>query len=187
MDNQQLWVRWGEVTRFLQSAQVAFGRERSTWGLLSASKHAEVRIKTKVGGRPYVVRLDQHLAALDDLSTLYSSVLIATFAIAEAAALDKIGARDRQVKIEDWGTKLLRAADKSWEQVEGNRAGAVEVSVMRNLFAHGALAVDGRSVKRLQSVGLHRFNIGDPVTITFEETLDYRNRLKSLLTLGGVS
>lgn len=187
MDNEQFWARWGELTRFLQSTQVAFGRERSTWELLKARNRAEVRIRTKVGRLNYDVRLDQHLAALADLTTLYSSVLITTYALAESAALGRLGIQDKQMKIEDWGTKLLAAAGANWDQVPGGKLGVIEVSVMRNLFAHGAREFDGRSAKRIGSDGDHPRRAGDIVTISYEETIEYRNRLKNLLSAGGFS
>ena len=65
--------------------------------------------------------------------------LLSYYALAEAAAADKLGVDDVADVggIEVWGQRLLDAAKAEWKQVKAGKAGAVEVAVVRNTIAHG--------------------------------------------------
>jgi len=88
--------------------------------------------------------------------------------------------------IEDWGERLLRRNSKGWQEVLDGFAGAVETAVIRNAFAHGSRSIDDGSSRRLLAAGATPRAAGDAVTLNFEELLQHRSRLKSLLRTGGL-
>jgi hypothetical protein len=79
---------------------------------------------------------------------------------------------------------LLTSAGKTWADVVGNKAGAVEAAVMRNAYAHGTRVLSQGSVNRLGAVGLSGA-VGASVTLRYEDLMTYRSRLLSLLNVGG--
>lgn len=182
-----VWTEWGALTRFLESARVAFARERNLWHSLELADPEAVKITTTTGTRRYEVALSTHLAAVDDEVTLYASVLIHTYALAEAAASKKLGIDSRSAGgIESWGKLLLSSHGRTWSGVFDGEAGAVEVAVVRNAFSHGTRIIDGGAEARLAAAGASPRAAGDAVGLTYEELRVYRDRLRSLLRTGGV-
>ena len=173
---------WGRITRFLESARVAFERERSLWSTLGIAHPGEVRISPAAAPRRYRVSLDQHLAAVDDHEILHASVLVHSYAVAEAAAGERLGVDPRALgPVEEWGTELLSRGGSGWDDVKDGRAGVVEVAVVRNAVAHGRHVVDERSAQRLVAAGVAHRPAGSAVTLEYEELRTYRARLLNLL------
>lgn len=182
-----IWDRWGALTRSMMSTRVAIARERAFWEQLDFTNRSTLKIKATVGETRYPIRLVDHVGALDDEGTLMSATLVLSYALAEAAALERLDLESRSVAgIEDWGGRLLRASGRAWLDVTDGRAGAVEVGVVRNLIVHGQLAVDQKNLTRLESAGSEAFRLGDAIDLTYERVVTYRARLRSLLTVGGV-
>lgn len=183
-----IWERWGALTRSLISTRIAMDRERSFWENLNFTNKSQLKLKaTPRGSNRVTVRLVDHVTALEDEGTVLAATLVLSYALAESAALDQLGLDARQVSgIEDWGTRLLRAAGKGWSEVADDLAGAVEVGVVRNLVAHGQSTVDAKSHTRLLKAGCVDYAVGDSIQLGYEELGAFRNRLKSLLTVGGV-
>jgi len=178
---------WGRITRFLQSARLAFARERSLWTSLELARPEQVIISAPSNPGTYKVRLEQHLAAVQDDETLFASVLIHSYALAESAAADRLGADPRSFAgVEDWGGRLLVSTGQRWTDVKDGLAGAVEVAVIRNAFAHGTRVIDVRAETRLRTVGIVSRPVGSQVTLTYTELREFRLRLLSLLGAGGV-
>jgi len=125
--------------------------------------------------------------SLEDEATLVAATLVLSYALAESAALDKLGLESRRVSgIEDWGARLLEAAAKTWSDVEGGLAGIAEVGVMRNLVSHGANEVDAKSHARLAKAGSTSHALGSEVVLDYDRVTLYRARLRSLLVAGGL-
>lgn len=188
-DNQTstLWSRWGALTRSLISTRVAVERERSFWESLNFTNRSNLRIKAKVRGGGFTIRLVDHVQALDDEGTVLAAALVLSYSVAESAATDYLRLDSRRLAgIEDWGGRLLKSANADWSQVEGGLAGAVEVGVVRNLIVHGAESVDMKSHQRLAAAGCTRFTAGAPLVLDYEAIGSYRARLRSLLMLGGL-
>jgi hypothetical protein len=82
--------------------------------------------------------------------------------------------------------RLLQAADRTWEDVAGGEAGAVEVAVVRNAFAHGSRVIDAPAEQRLRRAGATHRIAGDPVLLTYDDVRLFRERLRSLLNAGGL-
>lgn len=182
-----VWTEWGALTRFLESARVAFARERNLWHSLELADPEAVQITTTTGVRRYEVTLANHVAAVEDEVTLHASVLIHTYALAEAAACSKLGIDSRSAGgIETWGKQLLAQNNRDWTGVFDEEAGAVEVAVVRNAFAHGTRTIDASAETRLAAVGAPPRTAGDAVGLQYEELRVYRDRLRSLLRTGGV-
>jgi hypothetical protein len=130
---------WGRLTRFLESARLAFARERDLWASLGVG--AQVRISAPDGH--YNVAVHRHIDAVDDGETLHGSVLVHSYALAEPAAADRLAMDVRSLGgIEDWGARLLATNGRAWGEVTGALAGAVEVPMVRNAFAHGSRTMD---------------------------------------------
>jgi hypothetical protein len=178
-------AEWERLTRFLESARIAFLRERAAWE--GVENPAAVRVASAAFQASYRVGLDQHLAALDEGEMLYASVLLHSYALCESAAADRLRLDPRDTAgIEDWGARLLRAAGRDWTEVKGGLGGAVEVAVVRNAFAHGTRTIDAGAHARLSAAGAQTRNIGARVTLTYPWLRGYRNRLLALMRAGGI-
>jgi hypothetical protein len=176
---------WGRLTRFLKSARTAFARERDLWASLGIDDPEQVRIALPEERNP--VALHHHIAAVSDSEPLHGTVLVQSYALVESAAAEKLATPQRSLgKIEEWGTKLLASNDRDWSTVEGDRAGAVEVAVMRNAFAHGLRSIDAEAHARLLDAGARTRPVGSIVTLTYDELCEYRRRLRSLLNKSGI-
>jgi hypothetical protein len=175
------------LTRFLESARIALARERDLWTSLELDKRGDIRIKAPLGKGTYNVTLDQHLMAIQDEQTLLRSVLVHSYALAESAAMNHLGLDARSVwGVEDWGLRLLSANGHDWKDLPDGLAGVVEVAVARNACLHGNHRVDQLMEKRLRRSGVTKWTIDTCVTISYAELREYRFRLRTLLTLGGV-
>src|SRR5262249_25624747 len=138
------------------------------------------------GGR-YRVTVAKHLEAISDEEMLYASVLVHSYALAESAAADRLATDLRTLSgIEDWGTRLLTTNDRAWTRVTGGLAGAVEVAVVRNAFAHGSQGISESENTRLRKAGARTRVLGSRVALTHDELREYRSRLLSLLNVAGI-
>ena len=180
-----LWDTWAELTRFLESARLAFARERTLWQSLELANREEARLKVRVGKGWYRTRLDQHVQAVLNEEILYASVLIHSYDLAESAAMDALALNRAPGGIE-WGRRLLTQGSADWASVKDGEAGAAEVAVVRNAFAHGTRRIDSAASKRLIEAGAPHRSAGTQVTLSYEELHTYRARLASLLNEGGL-
>lgn len=178
---------WGRLTRFLESSRLAFARERNLWASLGINEPEQVRISVPAHQGRYNVALSQHIDAVDDAETLHGSVLVHSYALAESAAADRLATCARSFHgIEDWGARLLDTTGHDWTDVKGGLAGAVEVAVIRNAFAHGSRAIDDAARTRLLAAGARTKPAGSRVTLTYDDLREFRGRLLSLLNFGGI-
>jgi hypothetical protein len=178
---------WGRLTRFLKSARLAFARERNLWTSLGIDEPEQVRISAPPDEGHYNVTVPQHIDAVDDTETLHGAVLVHSYALAESAAAARLAIEPRSFGgIEDWGARVLRTNGRDWSDVKGGLAGAVEVAVVRNAFAHGSRAIDASAQSRLLAAGARTRPPGSRVTLTYAELGEFRARLLSLLNEGGI-
>lgn len=180
-----IWDDWGRTTRFLESTRIAFARERLLWESLELADGTTAQLAVPMTTKQYKVKLAQHLEAIADETTLLGLVLIQSYALAEAAAAQRLGGRVSG-GVETWGGQLLSTNHQDWSAVLGGRAGVVEVAVVRNALAHGTRRIDEEGTRRLLAAGAPPRTEGAAVMITYSELADYRDRLRSLLRLGGV-
>lgn len=181
-----LWDSWADLTRFLESARLAFARERNLWDSLELADRDKAVIKVRAGGGRFRARLDQHVNAVRDETTLYASVLLHSYALMDSAAADALNVDRVQGGIESWGCTLLARTSSSWPDVPDGEAGAVEVAVVRNAFAHGSRKIDERAARRLSDAGAPARSVGSPVTLTYGELQVYRGRMADLLNVAGL-
>ena len=118
----------GRLTRFLESARLAFARERNLWTNLGLADVESAKLSSPTtGGGSYEVDIDDHLKAVADEEILLASVLIHSYALAEWAAADRLETDARTFDgIEDWGEQLLLTNGQTWRDVHGGKAAAVE-------------------------------------------------------------
>lgn len=187
-EEKLIWDEWKRITRFLESSRIAFDREELLWASLEVKEKKGVSLVTKDGPSTYSVDLQDHLKAIRTHDVLFSLVLSATYALAESYGRLKLGLPDDDDLsggIEAWGKKLLAATGHDWPQVLDGLAGMVEVSVMRNAYAHGLRTVNQKMVNRFVAHGLYcPWPLGDEISLTYERVEQYRARIKSLLRLG---
>lgn len=94
------WEEWDRLTRFLESARIAFARERDHWASTRNEGAAHGRILAPEGH--YKVTPPRHIDAIDDAETLHGSVLVHSYALAESAAAEKLEDHRSLGGIEDW-------------------------------------------------------------------------------------
>jgi hypothetical protein len=182
-----VWIEWGRLTRFLESARLAFAREHNLWTSLELRSAKAVKLSTAVDHGTYKVSLKDHLDAVRDEETLLASVVIHSYALAESAAAERLGGDARDFGgIEDWGTRLLATTGSTWDCLEEGLAGAVEVAVFRNAYAHGSRRIDASAANRLRHVGIKTPADGDLVPLDYPTVKRFRGRLRELMNLGGV-
>jgi hypothetical protein len=182
-----VWNEWGRLTRFLESARLAFARESNLWTSLELRSAEEVKLSAATAHGAYKVGLGQHLDAVRDEETLFASVLIHSYALAETAAAERLGGDARDFGgIEDWGTRLLATTGSTWDSLKEGRAGAVEVAVVRNAYAHGGRRIDDSAANRLEAVGMRSPTRGEVVALDYPTVKVFRGRLRALMSLGGV-
>jgi len=182
------WDEWGRLTRFLESARIAFQREARLWQSLELEDPRNATVHVVDGDASYSVTLDQHRAAVSDDWLLFGLVLISSYAVAEAATADKLGLTQLTNigGIEVWGKRLLDGAGNSWSDVKDGLPGAVEVAAIRNVIAHGDRTYSANAVKRLSAAGITDRVAGTPVVLDYGTLREYRARLKSLLRAGRI-
>lgn len=131
--------------------------------------------------------LQQHLDAVRDEEMLLASVLIHSYALAETAAAERLGGDARDFGgIEDWGRRLLATTGSTWGALKEGVAGAVEVAVVRNAYAHGGRRIDESAANRLRAVGITSPARGDLVVLDYATMKVFRGRLRTLMDRGGV-
>ena len=178
------WDQWGRLTRFFESARLAFAREQNLWASSGIGDPRQVRI-TAPEGR-YNVTVSQHIDALNDAEPLYATVLVYSYGVVESAAAERLATPQRALgPIEEWGTRLLATNDRAWTHVTGGLPGAVEVAVVRNAFAHGSRLIDVKARERLLRGGAPTRLADSTVTLTHDELHAFRARLRSLLNESG--
>lgn len=187
-EEKLIWDEWKRVTRFLESSRIAFNREELLWSSLEVREKKELSLVTTEGPSTYSVELSDHLKTLRNHDVLFSLVLGATYALAESYGRLKLGLGDDQDLaggIESWGKKLLDTTGHDWSKVLGGLAGIVEVSAVRNAYAHGARTVNQKMVNRFTAHSLVcPWSLGDEVSLTYELVETYRARIKSLMRIG---
>ena len=182
-----VWREWRRLTRFLESARLAFARESNLWTSLELRSADEVKLSAATPHGSYRVGLQQHLEAVRDEEMLLASVLIHSYALAETAAAERLGSDARDFGgIEDWGRRLLATTGSTWSDLRDGAAGAVEVAVVRNAYAHGGRRIDASAASRLRAVGKSSPARGDLVVLDYSTVKVFRGRLRALMDLGGV-
>ena len=187
-EEKLIWDEWKRITRFLESSRIAFAREELLWSSLEVKEKKELSLVTTEGQSTYSIAISDHLKALRNHDVLFSLVLGATYALAESYGRLKLGlADDKDLTggIESWGKKLLDATGHDWSKILGGLPGIVEVSAIRNAYAHGARSVNQKMVNRFTAHGLTcPWSLGDEIFLTYELVETYRSRIKSLMRFG---
>jgi hypothetical protein len=186
--DDMVWDEWGRLTRFHESARLAFAREGRLWNELELANADSATVRIKNGDRTYQASVAQHRRAVADEQLLGASVLLYSYALAESAAEDLLGpGANVSSGIEKWGDALLKKAGNSWVNVEGGKAGVVETAIVRNAIAHGDTSYTESNVNRiLQAGGAPTWKAMDPLRLDYDSILKYRKCLKSLLRCGKV-
>ena len=155
------------------------------WQSLGLVDLAGATISSRRDGVDHSVDLDKHLAALTDEDILWGAVLVHSYALVQNAAVEELGSK--VPGIENWGQAILERNGKTWTDVKGGLAGAVEVAVVRNAIAHGTRRVDENSAKRIKRTGgPTTWRENSKISFGYAQLRGYRNRLKDLLVQSGL-
>ena len=79
-----VWKEWRRLTRFFESARLAFARETNLWTSLELRSADEVKLSAATPHGLYTIGLQQHLDAVRDEEMLFASALIHSYALADA-------------------------------------------------------------------------------------------------------
>jgi hypothetical protein len=187
-EEKLIWDEWKRITRFLESSRIAFDREALLWASLEVKDKKSLSLVTRDGPSTYSVELAEHLKALATHDVLFSLVLGSTYALAESYGRLKLGLADDDDLsggIESWGKKLLDATGHDWTKILGGLAGIVEVSAVRNAYAHGARRVNQKMLNRFTAHGhTAPWALGDEIQLNYELVEMYRARIKSFMRFG---
>lgn len=117
MTPDTLWDRWRDLTRFLESTRISFEKERQYWSGVPHEQRPATPLRSEhLGGRSvYEISVTDHLRTIWDESVLCQSVLIFSFALAEAAALDRLGLDpdNDHGGIESGGTRFFNGLERT--------------------------------------------------------------------------
>jgi len=165
--------------------QIAFKKESKYWSAFQLNDQISTKLSVINSSKGnFSTNIQDYLKSITDDEMVISIGIIYSYAIAEAAAEDILGTVDGG--IESWGEKLLAKNQKNWSAVMGGKAGLVEVSVIRNILAHGSLEFDQRSINRLKSVNYQGpYKLGDKLALKFLDLEEYRSRIRSLFRFAG--
>jgi len=186
-DIANIWDAWKQITRFLESARIAFGREEVLWASLEVQEKDRLSLVSAKGPSTYSILLSDHLSTLRDDRVLLSLVVGASYGLLEAYGRLKVGVGDDDGLsggIESWGKRLLETTGHEWGDVLDGLAGILEVSMVRNANAHGLRKVSQSMANRFASSGLPcPWSVGDDIQLTYESVDKYRARMKSLMRI----
>ena len=183
-----MWDEWGRMTRYMESARIALLREKNLWNSLELQDSKNAKVHVVNGAFEYQVSLDEHHSAISDEWLFCAQILVYSYALAEGAASDKLGCNAAEIGgVEAWGKRLLDASGNAWNDVLTELAGIIEVSIIRNAISHGQREYTQSNFDRMRNVGVTpSWVVGDSIALNYELLKEYRNRLKSLLRLGGI-
>lgn len=184
-----VWARYGELTRFLESARIAIERERSLWESADfvAAESIQIRSCSIGGAGTYRVQIDQHLATLGDPETLSGLVLLGTCSAAEELA--RIALKTERLPtggVEKWGPEALRPNGHDLNEVKGGKAQIVSVYQVRNAVVHGHRAWTEAMVSRVIAAGGSPPAVGSKVEVA-PVLATYRSCLRSFMQLTGLT
>ncbi|QNB06019.1 hypothetical protein G5S34_03965 [Herbaspirillum frisingense] len=187
-EEKLIWEEWKRITRFLESSRISFAREELLWASLEVKDKSNISLVTSKGKSKYSVALLDHLVAIKNHDVLFSLVLTSTYALAESYARLKLGLQDDDDLaggIESWGRKVLAITGHDWPDVLDGLAGIVEVSAVRNAYAHGARTVNKKMINRFVAHNLSSpWALGSDLALTYELVETYRARIKSFMRFG---
>lgn len=187
-----VWDEWKRLTRFALSGRIALGRETRLWETVEIQNADSALIEVTTGASTYRVSVEHHKEAIADEGLECTLLLIYAWAITESSAADKLALPkvSDQGGVENWGEALLQTNGYDWNSVassKANKSNLVEVSIVRNLLAHGDSVFTTSSENRFDGTGGSRtWSAGDPVSLSLAMVKEYRARLKSLLRFSGI-
>lgn len=199
-----VWTRWKELTQFLALSDHVLISQQEQWRALPIPDKQNIKILRQDG--PYKFETDgaTYEAILSDRHVLASVVLLNSYALVESAVRQvygilvadaaattplltqirantiSIGDLLKNGGIETWGTQVLADLGRNWSYVETQKAGLVEVAIVRNAIAHGEADVTQSMINRAGASGASLpWLVGSPVRLDIALLKEYRHRLRS--------
>ena len=97
-----VWDKWRHITRFLESARLAFARERNLWTSLEIESAEAVKLSAPTGQGAYRVSLHKHLAAVQDEDTREGLLIFGrnerTFSAVSLPERDRMGPSEETLR-----------------------------------------------------------------------------------------
>jgi hypothetical protein len=195
-----IWDRWRQLTKFMGSARIAFAA--SAENLAQRDPNLELSMRLGDGPSTYRTSVDEHVRIASDPSKLHGLVLLESYALMESHCRlvrwivdhhrfdllagrvpEEVLARLDDVRltggIEAWSEDLLARTGQSFDIVRGGRAGLIEVSMVRNLLAHGRQSVVAADLADAMKRGARLpFEAGHPILISYVLLNEYRGRIR---------
>lgn len=161
----EIWSRFGDLTRFVSSAEIAFEREAVLWRTTDLVKADSVQIRQVRGDGKgeYRAVIGEHTEAVSELGTLHGLVLLGYCSLAEEISRLALGSQKLTGGIEQWGAAALATHDQSFDEMKGGLAGMVGTFVVRNAVAHGSTSWSKRMWDRVRKAGGNPPTVGTPI------------------------
>jgi hypothetical protein len=195
-----VWGRWRRLTKLFGSVRIAFAYHSD---FLAGVDHSrELRIELGDGPSNYRTGVGDHMGRMRDTSDLNAIFLLAyyglmedhcrlvkwvveheAFHILERPIADDVLASFEALKlsggIEAWAGDLMSKTGQPWSSVRGGLSGLVEVSIVRNLLAHGRARMIAGDAKKAKKRGVSLpFDVGSDIAIDYRILNEYRGRLR---------
>jgi len=187
-----IWDRWRELTRLcvaLDAASDEFVRSRSS----DRGNGSEIAISWR-GKSDFCAPLDEVLELLEGKDHIGRTLLIHSYALVEAFALDLLHHLKgiRVIKdqpesivssgIESWASYTLIIVSLPWTKIRGGKLGLMEVSFARNAIVHGLTHYSQVETKRCSTAEVApAWKSGDPIPLTLHDTLEMRYRIQCFM------
>lgn len=207
-----IWDDWKEWTQFLALVDYSLESSAAAWRSLPVKNRDQVTLVRTNGASKFSCSGDRFLPTLESRHTVCTLLILSSYALIEGhveevlthAAASSLATsplvndfRNGVITakgfcsnggIETWGTTLLSAFGRDWNNVHDGKAGAVEVAVVRNALAHGVKCVSASMVNRVTAVGGSLpWVVGDRIALDMTLTGLYRNRLRSFARVIGTA
>lgn len=195
-----VWDRWRRLTKLFGSVRIAFAHHSDV--LVGADNSGDLRIVLGDGPSTFKTKVGDHVGRMNDAADLNAIFLLAYFGLTEDHCrlvkwvvergsfdvlerpvtddmLSSLEALELPGGIETWADDLMSRTGQPWSAVRGGLSGLVEVSIVRNLLAHGRtrfLADDASNAAR-RGASLP-FDIGAAIMIDYRMLNEYRGRLR---------
>lgn len=205
-----IWDDWLALTRLQWSGRIAFDAERKLRGsqLDSATPNLKL-VKILDCGAKYETSVENHVSTISDYTLFCSLILLRSYSLVESHCklinfivsekrwdILEIGIEDSEREqiesselrggVEAWSGSLMSSAGQSWADVYGGKVGLIEVSILRNILAHGRSRFTSDILNNAENRGCRLpFKAGSKIEITFCQLHEYRGRMKSLCRILG--
>ncbi|MGA4238568.1 hypothetical protein ACI2TX_17380 [Ralstonia nicotianae] len=201
-----VWEEWRKLTEFFALSDHVYASQANAWNCLPLADSHGAQLRIGSGDFKFESTGDRYATVLGDRHMLSTVVLIHSYGLLQVAMfeayeeLSKIAHANTPLRssfiadnklietlmsdggIETWGDRILNDLGRSWNDVEGGKAGIVEAATIRNAVAHGQRTVSQKMENRVMRVGgTLPWKVGNTIRLDIACTKEYRHRFRSFM------